>query len=90
MGRISGLLIGVLTLIFSLIITLIMWQFGIPLFFFVFFLPLIGFSFGGFGKEEDKKEIFFRQHFKYCPRCGYKLEGWEKYCPMCGYELREF
>ena len=27
--------------------------------------------------------------FKFCPECGYKLDGAYKFCPECGYRLEE-
>ena len=85
MAKIMGLLIGLVTLVVSIIISIILWTLGYPVFFLFFFLPLIGLSFSGFGKEKEERVVFIG---KYCPRCGHKLEGWERYCPVCGYELR--
>ena len=84
MARVIGVLIGLITLIVSVFVSIVLWMLGYPFFFLFFFLPLVGFSFSGFGKEERGFHAV-----RYCPRCGYKLEGWERYCPVCGYKLRE-
>jgi len=93
MGRaFIGVLIGIITLVLSIIISIILWMMGIPLFFLVFFLPLIGFSFLSWGeKEEEPPRLrqFGIMQYKFCPRCGYQLEGWERFCPVCGFKLRE-
>ena len=90
MGKALGLIIGIVTLIVSLIISVLLWMMGIPLFFLVFFLPLMGFSFFSWGeKEREKMDLFAPTTIRFCPRCGYQLEGWERYCPVCGYQLRE-
>lgn len=85
MVKVIGLLIGLVTLIISIIISIILWTLGYPIFFLFFFLPLIGLSFYPSRKEKEERFIFTG---RYCPRCGHKLEGWERYCPVCGYELR--
>jgi len=85
-----GILIGLLTLIASVIITIILNLMGLPIFFFAFFLPLVGMPLiikeGIF--EEKSPVIETVGEIKYCPVCGAKLSGWENYCPQCGHKLR--
>mgnify|MGYP000533553936 CR=1 FL=1 len=91
MGRWSfGIIVAIITLLFSILVTLLMWMQGIPGIFLVFFLPLIGFPLFVWKSEKEEKyplEAFVAP--KFCPRCGYSLEGWEKFCPVCGYKLKE-
>jgi len=80
-----GILIGILTLIVSVIVTIILNLMGLPIFFFAFFLPLLGMPL-----VIKKEETFPVDKFElnYCPNCGIKLNGWENYCPNCGFKLR--
>lgn len=85
----TGILIGILTLIVSIAITIFLNLIGLPIFFFVFFLPLLGMPLV-IKKEETFREPFSttESELNYCPNCGFKLEGWENYCPKCGFRLR--
>ncbi|MHA1615933.1 MAG: hypothetical protein ACTSX9_01310 [Candidatus Njordarchaeales archaeon] len=84
-----GIIIAIITLVISLVITLILWSMGIPGFFLLFVLPLIGLP---LIFHEEEKEYPVPPGYdiaRRCPRCGYNLQGWERYCPVCGQKLRE-
>lgn len=56
-------------LIGSLLLSLLFWWAGIPLFFAVLFIPLIPF-------------LSRRRLVKRCPACGWETAGGEKFCPF--------
>jgi len=65
----SGLLLFV-----SLVITLLFFMTGIPVFLLFFFLPLIPF-------------LKRPHHLKKCPLCGWETAGSELFCPCDGSRL---
>ncbi|MGQ4891920.1 MAG: zinc ribbon domain-containing protein [Candidatus Njordarchaeia archaeon] len=84
--RISlSILIGIITLVGSILLSLILMKLGIPIFFVAFFLPLIGIPIIKTDSAIKYEDLYPR--FRRCPRCGAPLEGWEKFCPNCGYRL---
>ncbi|MHA1590125.1 MAG: hypothetical protein ACTSVA_05930 [Candidatus Njordarchaeales archaeon] len=90
MSRIMlGVIIAIITLIISVIVTIFMWMSGIPGFFLLFVLPLVGLPLIFHEEKEYSLPPATYDIIKRCPRCGHVLQGWERYCPVCGYKLRE-
>ncbi|NIQ05169.1 MAG: hypothetical protein GWO20_05405 [Candidatus Korarchaeota archaeon] len=76
-----SLLIGILTAVASILLSLLLWfVFHLPFFIFVFFLPCV-LPFIGSPLERERPPR--------CPNCNFSLKGSENYCPRCGYKLRE-
>ena len=60
--------LSLVLLVGSLAFSAVMWLLGLPLFFFVLFIPLIPF--------------FMRdRRVKRCPVCGWETTGSERFCP---------
>jgi hypothetical protein len=59
---------SLILLIGSLAVTLLMWFWGLPLFFLFLFVPLLPF-------------LGRKQSFRRCPSCGWETSGNERYCP---------
>ncbi len=77
-----GWIILFITILLSIIITVVLQMLGLPIYFFIAFLPIV--SFPILGSKHKRSEY----EGTYCPNCGYSLEGWEQYCPNCGYKLK--
>ncbi len=82
----KGVFVGLLIFIISVLASIILWIIGIPIFFAFLFLPIVGFPI--FKKTDIQFEETGYEKPKFCPNCGYPLEGWENYCPRCGYKLK--
>lgn len=81
MRLMTSLLIGLITLLISILLSFILIKMGYPVFFVTLFLPFIGLPIFKYQTEEKLIRI------NKCPACGWDLEGWEKYCPNCGERL---
>jgi len=60
--------VSLFLLIGSLAVTLLMWYWGLPLFFLFLFVPLLPFL--------NRKPLL-----RYCPACGWETFGNERFCP---------
>jgi len=82
------------TLTASVLLSIVFLMLGLPIFVIFAFLPLFWMA-PKLGEEEviieetERFKVPKRHPYKFCPVCGFKLEGWENYCPNCGFRLKK-